>query len=117
MKRIVISAIPPEQARLAPYTEPFSGDWWRDGDTLHITVTAEALCDDALLIAVHELVEARLCERDGVPQAAVDAFDVAFNGDGEPGDDPRAPYFAQHRRALLIEGMLAEFLGAGDARP
>ena len=47
------------------------------------------------LLALHELVEAMLCAETGVSQAAVDAFDKAYEAkrppadkDSEPGDDP-----------------------------
>jgi hypothetical protein len=46
----------------------------------------------------------------------VDDFDAQFTeerhgDDDEPGDDPRAPYRRQHRAAMLIEHMMASFMG------
>ncbi|HZZ98730.1 MAG TPA: hypothetical protein VFG51_02235 [Candidatus Saccharimonadia bacterium] len=80
------------------------------------------------LVAVHELVEVLLCKHDGVEQASIDKFDIAFeekraadldtaNPDEqklllmlEPGDDPGAPYRKQHSFASGIERLLAAAL-------
>jgi hypothetical protein len=117
LTRIIIEAVPPDQMRLDAYKEEGCGDWYFDavGD-LHIRVAgADALDqDDVFLIALHELIEAKLCLRDGVTQGAVDAFDSAFTGDGEPGDNPVAPYRKQHRVAMLIEHQLALMMGKYD---
>jgi hypothetical protein len=69
------------------------------------------------LIASHAFVEAVLCEHDGIPTSAIDAFDFAFeknrkDGDeSEPGDDSNAPYRRQHCAAMGFERMLAALLG------
>ena len=116
--RIIIEAVPPEKMRLPAYHEPLCGDWFfnpGNGD-LHIQIAAADIWDDeeAFLIALHETIEARLCFKAGVTQGAVDTFDSQFTGDGEPGDDPKAPYRDQHRAAMLIEHMMAWFLGKRD---
>ena len=102
------------------------GDWhWDVHGNLRIAVcdgggneTDPFENDEAFLIALHELVEAKLCHRAGITQGAVDAFDMRFVADGrrtgEPGDDPEAPYRVQHRQAMLIEHMMAVFLGKTD---
>jgi hypothetical protein len=41
----------------------------------------------------------------------LDKFDKDFDGEGEPGDDPTAPYHREHVFATKIERMLAEELG------
>jgi hypothetical protein len=112
MKKIIIEAIAPEQARLPCYCAPNSGDWFYDqkGD-LHITVQAQFLHDEACLIALHEWIEAWLCRKARITQPVVDAFDQTYTKDTEPGDDPKAPYRRQHRRACLIEFLMADFLG------
>ena len=120
MSRIIIQAVTPDQVRLSAYAEPGSGDWfYSPGGDLHIQVTCKGERDvidrkELFLVALHELVEAVLCRHDGVPQAAVDTFDTVFNGDGEPGDHPEAPYQKQHRMACLIEFTTALFLGQHD---
>lgn len=89
------------------------GDWiWRD-DTLEIRISREVGEQDpryALLLFVHELVEALLCRANGITTACVDAFDLAYRG-WEPGEDPAAPYHRQHMSAEAAERALAEHLG------
>ena len=46
---------------------------------------------------IHELTEMVLCIDRGVTFKAVDRFDMEFEGAGEPGDDPKAPYHREHR--------------------
>jgi len=90
------------------------GDWrFADDGSLKITVSQLGDARYNALVAVHELVEALLCQHDGVDQDEVDAFDVAFEAarqEGnvdEPGMDPHAPYHFQHRIADGIERLLA----------
>ena len=64
-------------------------------------------------------MEAILCQAHGVKEADVDAHDNLFESEDhaeedEPGDDPRAPYRTQHRQAMLIEHLMANFLGLTD---
>ena len=69
------------------------------------------------LVAVHELIEKILCTHHGIPDAAIDAFDLAFERDrpegntDEPGHDPRAPYHREHQFAEVIERLVAKELG------
>ena len=79
--------------------------------------------EENFLVALHELIEARLYFKTGVTQGAVDSFDAKFeqerlsgwpNHDGEPDGDPDAPYRVQHRHAMLIEHMMTLFLGKTD---
>lgn len=116
--RIIIEAIDPDKMRLPEYREEGCGDWFWDAEgNLHVQVAcATDAWDDenAFLVALHELVEARLCFKSGVTQGAVDSFDSAFTGAGEPGDDPTAPYGKQHRAAGMIEHLCAIFLGKYD---
>jgi hypothetical protein len=84
---------------------PTAGDWYLDPASGKLMVKVSDTGDwraDAL-IAVHELVEALLCRAAGVEQHAVDAFDMAYKGDGEPGDQPDAPYHEQHKAATAVE--------------
>lgn len=112
--RIIIETVTHEEMR-PPYNEPGEdtrGDWYVATDgVLIIKVTADVLSREGFLFALHEMIEAFLCIQRGVPQAAVDVFDAKFTGDGEPGDDPRAPYRDEHRQAMLIEHLMANFLG------
>lgn len=119
MTRIIIEAIPPGKMRLEAYRSEGCGDWYysRENGDLHIKVAfdTDILDDDeAFLLAIHELSEAFLCFRAGITEGMVDAFDMAFTGEGEPGDDPAAPYRKQHRAACLLEHTLALLMGRFD---
>lgn len=120
--RIIIEAIDHKDQRYDT-----SGDWYfdRSNGDLHIKVDGADVLDqdEAFLIALHELVEAKLCHKAGVTEGAVDAFDFKFEADraagkhseeAEPGDHPDAPYRKEHRCAMLIEHMMAIFLGRFD---
>jgi len=90
------------------------GDWTWNGSRLDIRLSREFAQEDpryGILLLTHELVEALLCRSSGVSGRQVDAFDMAFTGDGEPGDDPAAPYHRQHRWAEAAERALAGELG------
>ncbi|MDE2104132.1 MAG: hypothetical protein KGL39_43240, partial [Patescibacteria group bacterium] len=91
-----------------------AGDWRQlpNGD-LEITVSEMADRRHVLLVAVHELIEAILCEARGISEEAVTEFDlIAIEADptAEPGDDPRAPYQREHCFATGIERLLAAAL-------
>ena len=101
--RIVIDFIPHEHHRYDTL-----GDWYYveqpDGTQLQIMVThtpGKPLYEQA--IAVHELVEALLCNADGVSQATVDGWDMATSAGEEPGEEPGCPYRDQHATATTIE--------------
>lgn len=111
--RIIIEAISQGQQRYDTL-----GDWFFDksnGDlTIRVTGADVLDQDEVFLIAFHELIEAKLCLKHGVTQGAVDAFDMAFKGEGEPGDDPAAPYQREHRAAMILEHAMALFLDKWD---
>jgi len=137
MSRIILEMVPASKMRLEAYRNEGFGDWFIDGKgDFHVQVAGpeERHCaddstllapnimdaDDAFLIALHELIELKLCLKSGVTVGAVDAFDTAFEAErrdgqhsdeAEPGDDARAPYRTQHRKACLIEFLMADFLG------
>jgi hypothetical protein len=120
MNRIIIEALPPDQMRLEAYREAGCGDWhWGPEGDLHIQVACDGdrnIWDDeeSFLIAIHECIEARLCYKAGITQGAVDAFDAAFTGEGEPGDEPDAPYRKEHRASMLVEHTIALLMGKFD---
>lgn len=90
------------------------GDWTWNGDRLEIRVSKEVgktRQDFVALVFVHELTEAMLCRRDGVPESVIDRFDMSYPGSGEPGDDPSAPYHREHQAAEHVERALAASLG------
>lgn len=99
-----------------------SGDWWlwKDGMISACVVENTYPPDSELMIAIHELIEAWLCRRNGVSEQAVVDFDLMFeeerrsghhgNSD-EPGDDPRSPYRNEHQAATHVERAVGSALG------
>lgn len=110
------------QLKIAIYTVPSAemrydtlGDWLAGPDGELIIQISDAVPEnERFLIALHELVEAELCRKNGITPDMVDQFDFAYKGDGEPGDDPDAPYREQHRQAMIVEHLVANFMGLTD---
>lgn len=109
--RVEIETIPHSEQRYETV-----GDWWWEGDTLHMRVSAMGDWKKEMCVAYHELREALTCKEAGITQEDVDAFDVQFEKeredkgwslDLEAGDDPRAPYRLQHYAATHDERGLA----------
>lgn len=120
---IVINTIDHSEQRY-----PTVGDWFREHNPSlnlclptefdRINVSDMQNEDYEFLVGLHELIEWYLCKKAGVTAAQVDEFDMIFEGDleaqkiyTEPGDDPRAPYFLEHKFATHIEKQMAEQLG------
>ncbi len=96
------------------------GDYMQTDAGLKILVSELNNSDYNFLVALHEFVEAYLCIKRGVDYAEIDTFDQNFKGEGEPGDDPKAPYHQSHLDATEIEVKMAQILGVdwgkyGDA--
>ncbi len=89
------------------------GDWEQisSTDLLSIQVSDLGNWRYEAAVAIHELVEALGCRDKGITSEQVDAFDNAYDGDGEPGDDPRAPYHEQHEFATMIERQIIDMFG------
>ena len=97
------------------------GDWRIEGQesTPHfiINVSDTGVMDFNFLVAIHELIEAYLCRKNGISQERVDIFDLMYEshrpeGDfTEAGNDPKAPYWYEHQFASGIERTLAAILG------
>ncbi len=114
--KIIIESIPASQQRYDT-----CGDWWFDQDgTLQLRVSSDdptlTTENHQLLVALHELVEAKLCQARGITQQQVDDYDMGseqyFKENGEePGDQFDAPYRREHRFAMLIEHLMAHELG------
>lgn len=123
--KILIETIPHSEQRY-----PTVGDWrWElhplpqpknslpaDGialgseGVLHIRVSQLSDWRHEALVGLHEAIEALLCKHAGVSEAIVDAFDLNFKGEGEPGDDTGAPYHIQHQYATNVEALMASWL-------
>jgi len=114
--RISIETIPHQDQRYET-----CGDWYiGPDDTIHIKVSDMGNADYEFLVALHELCEFWLCNKRGITDEQITAFDKKFEedraaglhgDDEEPGDDPNAPYRREHFFATIIERMLAHELG------
>lgn len=90
-----------------------------NGATL-IEVSDTGDADYNFLIALHELVEQYLVEREGIDDEAITRFDIRFEFErkqglhaatDEPGDSELSPYRRQHFVATNIERIIAGVLG------
>lgn len=89
-----------------------NGDWVFDKKgNLLVTATAFGNKDGSFLVALHELVEAWLCQHDDVAEEDVSAWDLCNPDAEEPGEVPGAPYFKQHAIATKVERIVCEALG------
>jgi hypothetical protein len=119
MQAILIETIPHEKQRY-----PTVGDYFTEGSpgdkqlrVIHVSQMDNP--DYEFLVALHELVESYLVQKRGIPDQAIDRFDISFEArrsaglvpkHAEPGDDPSAPYYQEHGFATLIERMMAREL-------
>lgn len=116
--KIIIETIPHEEQRYETI-----GDWMlnSEGDIkIHVSDMGEGKENYEFLIALHELLEAKLCSEHAISGKEVDEFDMKFELDREsgkhsleeePGDDPQAPYKDEHFFATSIERLVAQALG------
>lgn len=112
--KIVIETIPHDQQRY-----PTIGDyWWEPDGTLQIRVSDTGNWKYDACVVLHEFLEVHLCKDRGISEPDIMAFDKAFEGnrqpgddDSEPGDDPKAPYGLEHRFAENLERLFAAELG------
>jgi len=109
-----LPALPSVTVHVVPHAEQrydTTGDWqWKDGG-LVVTVSDLGNQRFNLLVAAHEITEALLCKRDGVTEASVDAWDLAYSDEDEPGEVEGCPYFSQHEEASWVERELADLMG------
>ena len=98
--KIIIESVPPKDIRYST-----CGDWqWLEDGTLRVEVPEFGNNPDSqFLVALHEMVEAWLCNRDGITEADVSKWDIDNPRLDEPGDSKNAPYHRQHRAAMTIE--------------
>lgn len=88
------------------------GNWFLDAyGCHHFEVAQSGKHSYHVLVLVHELIEEALCRERGIRESAVNRFDDHYRGDGEPGDDPKAPYRREHKFATRIEKLICKELG------
>ena len=106
MRNITVKVIPHSKQRYDT-----SGDYWIDKrGTIQVRISKSRNRRHEALLLIHELTEMFLCMDRRVSFKAIDRFDMRFEGEGEPGDDPKAPYYSQHRFATRVERLLAKEL-------
>jgi hypothetical protein len=93
------------------------GDWFYEGRRLVILVSRMGNEVYQQAVALHELVEALLCNVADVSQQSVDEFDMGPGKDlDEPGFDQSAPYHRQHCWADVVERTFIAAAGVSWAK-
>jgi hypothetical protein len=95
------------------------GDYWWEGEDLHIRVVDTGNERYNFLVFQHELVESMLGKFAKVPEPDSLKFDEDYERRRltvgvryeEPGNDPSAPYYQQHQAAEVVERFLAQTMG------
>ena len=93
-----------------------------DNGERHLSFYISKLYDEdfELLVFIHELIEARLCQKRGISFDSITVFDKKFEElrsegvvteDVEPGDAPDSPYRLEHQAAETVERVAASVLG------
>jgi hypothetical protein len=107
LKSILMVVIPHKSQRY-----PTVGDWVEPSPGQRMVSVSDVGNDNSnFLIGSHEEIEQHWCKMHGVTQADVDRWDMAFNGEGEPGDDPECPYHEGHVIAMKHERELCADYG------
>jgi hypothetical protein len=103
---ITIKSIDPAAQRYVT-----TGDWiWLPDGTLQIFVPEYGNKNSAMLVAVHELVEAWLCRADGISEEVVSGWDLDHLDAEEPAEVKGSPYFRQHKVATAVEKKICDAL-------
>ena len=106
LKEIIIKTIPHRRQRYET-----CGDYFNNGKGVTIHISQFNNPDYEFAIAVHELIEWYLTKKRGIKIKEIDNFDMAFKGEGEPGDSKDAPYYWEHQFATDIEKQVIYELG------
>jgi hypothetical protein len=110
-----LPAVPSVTVNVVPHAEQrydTAGDWRVEaGGGLVVTVSDLGDHRFNLILAGHELVEALLCQRDGISEQQVDEWDRNHVSADEPGEVEGCPYRTQHSVADQVERWLAYLMG------
>lgn len=98
----VIQTMPHERQRY-----PTVGDWVFNQGVLDITVSDLHNPHFETLVALHEFVEAKLCEARGISEEQVSTWDKEHLDHPDPGSIPGCPYYREHLFALMLERTMA----------
>lgn len=84
------------------------GDWVfsTQGD-LYLIVSHLYDRDYENLVALHEMIEALLCQARGITGDMVDTWDLSHPGHPDPGSIPGCPYYREHMFAICVERLMA----------
>lgn len=111
--RIHVETIPHQDQRY-----PTVGDYWHQDGTEEVRISQMQDWRYEILVTVHELIEMAITKHRGIAEQDITAFDVAFEQarerglvQGEPGDQPDAPYYHEHVFATNLERLFAAELG------
>ncbi len=106
---IFIETVKPEDIRNGDV-----GDWYENEGGVKIIKVLGGIPEDySFLIALHEILEQKYCEKAGIKEEDVTKFDAIYNtgsGSMEAGDSPKAPYHKQHQMATVIEKLVCNAL-------
>ena len=105
LPNINISVIPQKKQRYDT-----AGDYYEKGGVTHFRVS-KMCANHEFLLLLHELIEWYLTKQRGITIKQIDHFDFKWKEEGEPGDNPQAPYYEEHQFATIIERMVADKLG------
>jgi hypothetical protein len=118
MRELAVKLIPHEQQRYNTAGDYFTDQNGVEQFRVSLPVDLQDAGDFAEkyahLVMIHEIVERVLTYHAGVSNEAIDAFDIEWtkrNDDGEPGDEPTAPYYRMHQIASIVERIVAAELG------
>jgi hypothetical protein len=87
------------------------GNWRRlPDDTMLIEVDDMGDWRKELIVAIHEMVEAALCQHRGISEQSVSDYDKSHPDSPQPGDELDAPYRLEHEFATDIERLIGRAL-------
>jgi hypothetical protein len=100
MKSIIIETIPHHDQRYDT-----AGDYQLvfGGKMIVVTVSDTGNPDFDFLCAIHEMVEAYLCQKRGINFKMIDKFDMSHPDSDDPGSLKNAPYRKEHFAATRVE--------------
>ena len=97
MKKIVVHFIPQSEQRY-----PTLGDYIEMENAWVFYITKMSGLR-SIFVLIHEIWECFLCERDGIKEPDISAFDIGNPELDDPGLDPGAPYHTQHMQSDVLE--------------
>jgi hypothetical protein len=84
-------------------------DYWKDeSGVLQVRIAKFENPDFAFYWALHEVMEAWRCFRDGVSLESIEKWDAANIADEDPGALPGSPYRKQHLQSMTVQHLLCE---------